>query len=271
MKVKFRRFIASTDFQFRSCRPVSPLPIQDGVGRPADRLIAVPSVSRAARPVWVTAAPGLTCICAPSPMGRMTPCVGGRRIPGCLRERTVVRIRCLYFLLSVATWLAAACQSAAIAAPASDAAVSQPASAATATPVPPAAQLLQAGGAGPTDSSKKESSTDCCADARLHRQLVTGAGVVAALLAIFAMGLTVFATWQASRGAEGIHFRSYWGGFGGSGSGWELTPPAVSLIAAALLASTSVLIIVNLLKITDPKSAAESEIRHSATATPTKN
>jgi hypothetical protein len=124
---------------------------------------------------------------------------------------------------------------------------------------------------GQTDSSKKEPPSDCCNDARLHHQLVVGAGVVAGLLAIFSMGLTVFATWQASRGAQGIHFRSYWGGFGGSGSGWELTPPAVSLIAATLLASTSAVIFVSLLKLTDPKPVAGSEIRSSTTATATKS
>jgi hypothetical protein len=196
-----------------------------------------------------------------------------------------VRIRCLFFLLSVATLQAALGQSAGVAAPASNAAAIQPTSAATAASGSSAAQALPAGGAalaapmngarsappsGQTDSSKKEPPSDCCNDARLHHQLVAAAAAVAIFLALFAMGLTVFATWQASRGAQGIHFRSYWGGFGGSGSGWELTPPAVSLIAAALLASTSVVIIVNLLKITEPKTPAETETHHGATATATK-
>jgi hypothetical protein len=73
-----------------------------------------------------------------------------------------------------------------------------------------------------------------------------------AALAVCALAVLVWAMFQARR--EGLRVISYWGGFGGSGTGWHLTPAAVGLLATALLVLATLGLVMALLQASRPEA-----------------
>jgi type VI protein secretion system component VasF len=71
------------------------------------------------------------------------------------------------------------------------------------------------------------------------------AKVIGALLLIVVL-LTLAAAFGARH--TGLRYSSYWGGFGGSGTGWQITPAAVNLLAAGLLAAVALVMLALLLQ-----------------------
>ncbi len=89
-------------------------------------------------------------------------------------------------------------------------------------------------GAAAAASAADAHARQLAADGALRRDLTLAAARVAAGLGGVALLLSLVAVVQAR--THGLRFSSYWGGFGGTGTGWQLTPAAVSLVAAALVA-----------------------------------
>jgi hypothetical protein len=73
---------------------------------------------------------------------------------------------------------------------------------------------------------------------------------LAALFGVGALSLVLLAAWQAAKHG-GFRLTSYWGGFGGSGTGWHTSPAAASLLCAALLGCSAALIVMGLLQSVD--------------------
>jgi hypothetical protein len=105
-------------------------------------------------------------------------------------------------------------------------------------------------------SSVDASAAVLSADPLMRGWLLAFAAVVAGVFALGAVLLAFVGTFQARR--RGLRYLGYWGGFGGSGSGWQVSPAAVSLVAAALLAGAAVAVISSLLQTTDPRPAAKA-------------
>ena len=112
-----------------------------------------------------------------------------------------------------------------------------------------------ASSAGNAGSAKKESTPR----AALPDWLVEATAKVAGALLLIAVLLTLKAAFEARH--TGMRYSSYWGGFGGSGTGWQITPAAVSLLAAGLLATVALVMLALLLQtamqVPDEKALAE--------------
>lgn len=77
--------------------------------------------------------------------------------------------------------------------------------------------------------------------ARLRRSLLWGCAVAASIAGLLALWLGVRAMSESRE--YGLRLASYWGGFGGTGTGWQLSPAAVKLLAAALLGLSALVLI----------------------------
>jgi hypothetical protein len=90
--------------------------------------------------------------------------------------------------------------------------------------------------------------------AQMRGKLLSGIAVLSLVLGAGTLVLTLMAAVQAVSGG-GLRYTSFWGGFGGSGTGWHLTPAAASLLGAVLLALTTVFLVAGLLQATSPSPA----------------
>jgi len=90
----------------------------------------------------------------------------------------------------------------------------------------------------------------------LRGKLLNGLAGLAALFGITALLLVVLAAWQAAK-RGGLRVTSYWGGFGGSGTGWHTSPATASLLCAAFLGCSSALLVMELLQSIDKHSLAK--------------
>ena len=88
--------------------------------------------------------------------------------------------------------------------------------------------------------------------------ILSVSGIVAGTLAFAALLFGVLAVLQARRLGH-IRFRSHWGGFGGSGTGWELDPPAISLAVAGVFSLAACVIVSGLLQSTDNRPPAAND------------
>ncbi len=90
-------------------------------------------------------------------------------------------------------------------------------------------------------------------------------GVIASTLAFAALVFGLLAVLQARRLGR-IRFRSHWGGFGGSGTGWELDSPAISLAVAGVFSLAACVIVAGLLQSTDtrPPAGADTAVAKAA-------
>ena len=93
---------------------------------------------------------------------------------------------------------------------------------------------------------------------RMHGLLITWAAIVAGALAFGALLLGLLAVLQA-RGRGHLRIRSHWGGFGGSGTGWEAEPAVVSFAVAGLFSLVATAIVAGLIQDTDARPPARND------------
>jgi hypothetical protein len=92
----------------------------------------------------------------------------------------------------------------------------------------------------------------------LHANLVSALEAAMALLVAAAVALVGWVILQARD--EDIAITSYWGGFGASGTGWEMTRPAVALLGAGLLLGLASVLAAVVLQSTAPTAAASAAL-----------
>ena len=117
-----------------------------------------------------------------------------------------------------------------------------------------AAPALTASGAE-KGSGSNNSDNESAEDKSLRRGLLIAMAVLSGLLAVAACWLV----WQAVSRAirdDGLRFTSYWGGFGGAGTGWHIGPVAISLLSAALLVFAMAVVISGISRVLAPAGNA---------------
>jgi hypothetical protein len=121
----------------------------------------------------------------------------------------------------------------------------------------------QAAGSGTKTTTGGHDAPPGPQDLEMHHRLLAAATIMAAIFGVIAV-LFFFASAIQSRGGA-FHIVSYWGGFGGTGAGWQLTSSAVSLMAAIVLAIVSAALLLGLLSATGASAPAASPPAHPET------